>query len=45
MQSRIPHFGIGVKNAAKNELLSPSERDIKKLKKHQTLPEEATPTT
>jgi len=45
MQSRIPHFGKGEKNTAKNELFSRSERCIKAKKKHQTLPEEASPTT
>jgi len=44
MSSRIPYLGKGAKIAAKKELLSPSERH-KKTKKHQTIPEVATPTT
>jgi len=44
MSSRIPYLGKGAKVTAKKELLSSSERH-KKTKKHQTLPEEATPTT
>jgi len=44
MESRIPYLGKGVKIAAKKELLSPSGSH-KKTKKHQTLPEKATPTT
>ena len=46
MSSRIPYLGKGAKIAAKKELLSPFERHKKtKNKKHQTIPEEATPTT
>ena len=44
MWSRIPYLGKGAKVRAKKELLSPSER-LKKQKNHQTLPQEAPPTT
>ena len=44
MSSGIPYLGKGAKIAAKKKLLSPS-KSHKKTKKHQTLPEEATPTT
>jgi len=43
MSSGIPYLGKGAKIAAKKELISPSG-DMKK-QKHQTLEEEATPTT
>jgi len=45
MSSRIPYLGKGAKIAAKKELPSPSEIHKKTKKKHQTIPEEATPTT
>ena len=41
---KFPTLEKGAKNTAEGELLSPSERH-KEAKKHQTLPEEATPTT
>jgi len=45
MQSKIPYLGKkGGNRGKKKELLSSSERH-EKTKKHQTLPEEATPTT
>ena len=39
MSWEIPYSGKGAKNSAKGELLSPSKRH-RKIKKHQTLPEE-----
>jgi len=45
MKFKIPYFGNGTKDTAKKELLSPSGGAYKRQKKHQTLPEEASPTT